>query len=83
VAYPNYAVLTVCIAISNLRKETMTQARNCPLHRPERQQAPWCVRHLHQALDGDVFDFIDLKKNHEKEARVRDLFYALWIPDLL
>ncbi|KAI9573683.1 ribonucleotide reductase [Boletus coccyginus] len=32
----------------------------------------------------DVFDFIDLRKNHGKEeARARDLFYALWIPDLL
>lgn len=31
----------------------------------------------------DVFDFIDLKKNHGKEEkRARDLFYALWIPDL-
>jgi len=32
----------------------------------------------------DIFDFIDLRKNHGKEeARARDLFYALWIPDLL
>ncbi|CAD7927793.1 unnamed protein product [Amoebophrya sp. A25] len=32
---------------------------------------------------GDVFDFLELKKNHGKEeARARDLFYALWIPDL-
>lgn len=32
----------------------------------------------------DVFDFLDLRKNHGKEeARARDLFYALWIPDLL
>jgi ribonucleoside-diphosphate reductase alpha subunit len=31
----------------------------------------------------DVFDFLELKKNHGKEeARARDLFYALWIPDL-
>ncbi|MFM7727912.1 MAG: ribonucleoside-diphosphate reductase subunit alpha, partial [Flavobacteriales bacterium] len=31
----------------------------------------------------DVYDFLDLKKNHGKEeARARDLFYALWIPDL-
>ena len=31
----------------------------------------------------DVFDFLDLKKNTGKEeARARDLFYALWIPDL-
>jgi len=31
----------------------------------------------------DVFDFLDLKKNHGKEEqRARDLFYALWTPDL-
>ena len=31
----------------------------------------------------DVFDFLDMKKNTGKdEARARDLFYALWIPDL-
>jgi ribonucleoside-diphosphate reductase alpha chain len=31
----------------------------------------------------DVFDFLELKKNHGKEeSRARDLFYALWIPDL-
>ena len=31
----------------------------------------------------DIFDFLDLKKNHGKdEMRARDLFYAMWIPDL-
>ena len=31
----------------------------------------------------DIFEFLDLKKNHGKEElRARDLFYALWIPDL-
>lgn len=31
----------------------------------------------------DINDFLELKKNHGKEeARARDLFYALWIPDL-
>ena len=31
----------------------------------------------------DVFDFIELRKNHGKEElRARDLFYALWVPDL-
>ena len=31
----------------------------------------------------DIFDFLDLKKNHGKEeSRARDLFYAMWIPDL-
>jgi ribonucleoside-diphosphate reductase subunit M1 len=31
----------------------------------------------------DVFEFLDLRKNHGKEeSRARDLFYALWVPDL-
>ncbi len=31
----------------------------------------------------DIHSFLDLKKNHGKEEqRARDLFYALWIPDL-
>ncbi|CAI5747483.1 unnamed protein product [Peronospora destructor] len=31
----------------------------------------------------DVFEFLDLRKNHGNELhRARDLFYALWIPDL-
>ncbi|KAJ6646966.1 Ribonucleoside-diphosphate reductase large subunit [Pseudolycoriella hygida] len=31
----------------------------------------------------DIFDFLNLKKNTgEEKKRARDLFYALWIPDL-
>lgn len=31
----------------------------------------------------DIHEFLDLRKNHGKEEqRARDLFYALWIPDL-
>src|SRR5678809_1381601 len=31
----------------------------------------------------DIFDFLELKKNNGKEEqRCRDLFFALWIPDL-
>ena len=31
---------------------------------------------------GDIESFLELKKNHgDEEARARDLFYALWIPD--
>ncbi|SHN77155.1 ribonucleoside-diphosphate reductase subunit alpha [Chitinophaga sp. CF418] len=31
----------------------------------------------------DVFEFLDLRKNHGKEEmRARDLFFALWMPDL-
>jgi len=32
---------------------------------------------------GDIFAFLDMRKNHgDEELRARDLFYALWIPDL-
>jgi len=32
---------------------------------------------------GDIIEFIDAKLNHgDENARARDLFYALWIPDL-
>jgi ribonucleoside-diphosphate reductase alpha chain len=31
----------------------------------------------------DIFEFLELKKNHGKEEmRARDLFFALWMPDL-
>ncbi len=31
----------------------------------------------------DIYDFLELKKNHGKEEmRARDLFYAMWVPDL-
>lgn len=31
----------------------------------------------------DVLEFLELKKNHgDEEARARDLFYAMWVPDL-
>ena len=31
----------------------------------------------------DIFSFLDAKKNHgSEELRARDLFYALWVPDL-
>jgi ribonucleotide reductase alpha subunit len=31
----------------------------------------------------DIFDFLELRKNHgDEELKARDLFYALWIPDL-
>ncbi len=31
----------------------------------------------------DIFAFLDLRKNHgDENQRARDLFYALWIPDL-
>ena len=31
----------------------------------------------------DIFDFLELKKNHgDEELKARDLFYALWVTDL-
>ena len=31
----------------------------------------------------DIFEFLDIRKNHGKEEmRARDLFPALWVPDL-
>jgi ribonucleoside-diphosphate reductase alpha chain len=31
----------------------------------------------------DIYEFLELKKNHGKEEmRARDLFYAMWVPDL-
>ena len=31
----------------------------------------------------DIVDFLEMKKNHgDEEMKARDLFYALWIPDL-
>ena len=31
----------------------------------------------------DIIEFLDAKKNHgDEDARARDLFYALWVPDL-
>lgn len=31
----------------------------------------------------DILDFLELRKNHgDEETKARDLFYALWIPDL-
>jgi ribonucleotide reductase alpha subunit len=31
----------------------------------------------------DIFDFLEMRKNHgDEELRARDLFYALWVPDL-
>lgn len=32
----------------------------------------------------DIYEFPELRKNHgDEELKARDLFYALWIPDLL
>ena len=41
------------------------------------------INFLKEPWHADIIDFLALKKNHgNEEARARDLFYALWIPDL-
>ena len=46
----------------------------------------WVVCFAQRYLEpwhADVYDFIELRKNHGKEEqRARDLFLGLWIPDL-
>lgn len=42
----------------------------------------WTTRYL-EPWHADIYDFIELRKNHGKEEqRARDLFLGLWIPDL-
>lgn len=44
---------------------------------------PGAIAIYKEPWDGDIFDFLDLRKNTGvEEERARDLFYALWIPDL-
>ena len=36
-----------------------------------------------EPIHPDIVDFLELKKNHgDEESKARDLFYALWIPDI-
>ena len=43
----------------------------------------FCATRYLEPWHADVIDFLELRKNHGKEElRARDLFYALWIPDL-
>ncbi|RWW40309.1 hypothetical protein BHE74_00054279, partial [Ensete ventricosum] len=52
----------------------------------------FCIADLHligafavylEPWHADIYEFLELRKNHGKEEhRARDLFYALWIPDL-
>jgi hypothetical protein len=60
---------------------TKLEARN--VKEPQLRFAP-CFKLFRDLHHADVFDFIDLRKNHGKEeSYARDLVYALWIPDLL
>jgi len=39
-------------------------------------------RDLFGAVHADIFEFLELKKSRKEEMKARDLFFALWIPDL-
>eukprot|EP00913_Durusdinium_trenchii_P026275 g24654.t1 len=42
-----------------------------------------CLRSIQEPWHADVFEFLELRKNHGKEEqRARDLFFGLWVPDL-
>ncbi len=41
-----------------------------------------CIAAYFECWHDDIFDFLDLKKNHgDENSRARDLFYALWVDD--
>ena len=47
------------------------------------EKKKWIFCYLFGTMASDIFDFLELKKNHGNELeRARDLFYGLWIPDL-
>ena len=49
----------------------------------EQSKRPAALTIYLEPWHADIFDFLNLKKNTGKEEqRARDLFYALWIPDL-
>ena len=60
----------------------------CSVHPPQlcahaRSAAPGAFAIYLEPWHADIIDFLQLRKNHGKEeARARDLFYGLWIPDL-
>ena len=46
-----------------------------------RRKGSWAI--YLEPWHGDIEDFLELRKNHGDESKIaRDLFYALWIPDL-
>ena len=52
-------------------------------HHPSRVPLCCVLAHFSWFRRGCSEEFLELKKNHGKEEnRARDLFYALWIPDL-
>ncbi len=67
-------VLFLCCASSMIRHVTLTR---------EEVNAKGAFAIYLEPWHADVFDFLELRKNHGKEElKARDLFYALWMPDL-
>ena len=48
--------------------------------RAEEKERKLC--HVPRTMARRYFDFLDLKNHGKEEMRARDLFYAMWIPDL-
>lgn len=66
------------VALETLLVESLTTFLLCLL-----VQRPGAFAVYLEPWHSDVFDFLELKKNTGKEEqRARDLFFAMWIPDL-
>lgn len=65
---------------------SVTAVSPCKDHISDIQKSIVSNKYLNRYLEpwhSDVFEFLDLRKNHGKEeVRARDLFLGLWIPDL-
>ena len=75
-------ILLVLFIIKLVNFEILTTLRNLQVLKTKFQRPGSFAIYL-EPWHADIFDFLDLRKNTGKEeARARDLFYALWIPDL-
>ena len=62
---------------------TLNTLPNIQPHSCEISQRKGSIAAYIEPWHADIFPFLDLRKNHGNESdRARDLFYALWIPDL-
>ena len=67
-------VSCLCFASSTLRQDTLTK---------EAVSATAASQCIWSRGIPDILDFLELRKNHgDEETKARDLFYALWVPDL-
>ena len=65
-----------------LRKTHNYQLSNCIVHNGGGKRKGSIAIYI-EPWHADIRDFLDLRKNHgDENARARDLFYAMWIPDL-